>query len=88
MEEKDKQTVAAFSEWMDKNMEGYLMFFTKDGKSGTIMNGDVEQVIIGLASGMIEHDDMRFIISQAMAVAANELFNRMPTVNADRSCLN
>ena len=57
-------TILAFTELMDKNMDGYFSFFTKDDESGLIMNGDVDKVIDGLASGLIDKEAFRFIMTQ------------------------
>lgn len=74
--EKSDNTILAFTELMDKNMDGYFIFFTKDDESGLIMNGDVDKVIDGLASGLIDKEAFRFIMTQAMAIATNELICR------------
>lgn len=66
-------TVLAMSEWLDERMDGYLMLLTKDGQSGMIMNGEADDVIDALASGMVDHEELRSIVLKAMGVAMHEL---------------
>ena len=74
MSKKDfDNTVLAMSEWLDERMDGYLMLLTKDGQSGMIMNGDSEDVEEALASGMVDHPELREIVLTAVAMAMQEL---------------
>lgn len=65
-------TVLAMSEWLDKRMDAYLMLLTKDGASGMIMNGESDDVIDALASGMVDHEELRAIVLKAVGVAMHE----------------
>ena len=66
-------TVLAMSEWLDERMDGYLMLLTKDGQSGMIMNGDSDDIVESLASGMVEHKELRAIVLKAVGMAMLEL---------------
>lgn len=74
-------TVLAMSEWLDQRMDAYLILLTKDGASGMIMNGEADDVIDALASGMVAHPELREVILSAVAVAMEEL-------DADHHCGN
>lgn len=65
-------TVLAMSEWLDERMDGYLILLTKDGASGMIMNGEADDVIDALASGMVDHEELRAIVLKAV-VAMHEI---------------
>lgn len=66
-------TVLAMSEWLDERMDGYLMLLTKDGQSGMIMNGDDDDVTEALASGMVDHEELRAIVLRAVGMAMHEI---------------
>ena len=66
-------TVLAMSEWLDERMDAYLMLLTKDGASGMIMNGESDDVIDALASGMVDHEELRAIVLKAVGVAMHEI---------------
>ena len=66
-------TVLAMSEWLDERMDGYLMLLTKDGQSGMIMNGEADDVTEALASGMVDHEELRAIVLRAVGMAMHEL---------------
>lgn len=66
-------TVLAMSEWLDERMDGYLMLLTKDGQSGMIMNGDSDDIVESLASGMVDHKELRAIVLKAVGMAMLEL---------------
>lgn len=66
-------TVLAMSEWLDERMDGYLMLLTKDGQSGMIMNGESDDVTEALASGMVDHEELRAIVLRAVGMAMHEL---------------
>lgn len=66
-------TVLAMSEWLDERMDGYLMLLTKDGQSGMIMNGDPDDIVESLASGMVDHKELRAIVLKAVGMAMLEL---------------
>ena len=73
MKEDFNNTVMAMSEWLDGRMDGYLLLLTKDGQSGMIMNGETEDIVEALASGMVDHDELRAIILKALGLAMHEL---------------
>lgn len=66
-------TVLAMSEWLDERMDGYLMLLTKDGQSGMIMNGNDDNVVEALASGMEDHPELRDIVLRAISLAMESL---------------
>lgn len=66
-------TVLAMSEWLDQRMDAYLMLLSKDGQSGMIMNGDADDIVESLASGMVDHKELRAIVLKAVGMAMLEL---------------
>ena len=66
-------TVLAMSEWLDQRMDAYLMLLSKDGQSGMIMNGDTDDIVESLASGMVDHKELRAIVLKAVGMAMLEL---------------
>lgn len=66
-------TVLAMSEWLDERMDGYLLLLTKDGQSGMIMNGNDDNVVEALASGMEDHPELRDIVLSAIHLAMESL---------------
>lgn len=66
-------TVLAMSEWLDERMDGYLLLLTKDGQSGMIMNGNDDNVVEALASGMEDHPELRDIVLSAISLAMESL---------------
>lgn len=74
MSKKDfDNTVLAMSEWLDERMDAYLMLLSKDGQSGMIMNGDADDIVESLASGMVDHKELRAIVLKAVGMAMLEL---------------
>lgn len=73
MSKEIKNTVLAMSEWMDERMDAYLMFLSKDGQSGMIMNGDSDEVVEALASGIVEHKELRAMVLKAVGIAMHEI---------------
>lgn len=66
-------TVLAMSEWLDQRMDAYLMLLSKDGQSGMIMNGEADDMVEALASGMVDHIELREIILKAVGLAMHEI---------------
>lgn len=66
-------TVLAMSEWLDKKMDAYLILLSKDGGNGMILNGDSDDVVDALASGMVDHKELRTIVLQAVGLAMHEI---------------
>lgn len=74
MRKKDfDNTVLAMSEWLDKKMDAYLILLSKDGGNGMILNGDSDDVVDALASGMVDHKELRTIVLQAVGLAMHEI---------------
>lgn len=66
-------TVLAMSEWLDERMDAYLMLLNKSGQCGMIMNGEGDDIVESLASGMVDHEELRAIVLRAVGVAMHEL---------------
>lgn len=66
-------TVLAMSEWLDERMDGYLILLTKNGANGMIMNGNDDNVVEALASGMEDHPELRDIVLRAISLAMESL---------------
>ena len=66
-------TVLAMSEWLDQRMDAYLILLTKDGASGMIMNGESDDIVDSLASGMVDHPELREIVLKAVGLAMHQI---------------
>lgn len=77
MSKKKSNTMLAFSEWMDVHSDGYLIAFTNNGNSGLIMNGRQEDLVAMLASGMIDHQELRNVIEESLFIVIETERSRM-----------
>lgn len=69
-----KSTVAAFSDWLDLNSDGYLMIITKGEDSILAAKGKHDQMVNTLASGMMEDDRIKAVILDAVKIVMAKTF--------------
>ena len=69
MNEKQQNTMLAFSEWMDENTDGYIITYTNRGESGLVAHGDDEELATSLAAGMLKNPELRRVILKAVGKA-------------------
>lgn len=70
----DNYNVAlAFTEWLDKHNKSYFIV-VKDlegnGENLCAVNGDADDLVVTLTSGMLRHKDIEKLLSNAFMLAA------------------
>ena len=66
MNKKNENILLAFTEWLDKEVDGYVIFATRDGNSTLVANGDEEELIKSIAMGLARHAAVREIVFNAI----------------------
>lgn len=71
--ENNGEAIIAFSEWLEDKGYSYALFMCKDEECGILSNGEPEQVVAALASGMIEHPRLLELVTTAVATAVGAM---------------
>jgi len=69
MEEKKENTILAFTEWVDKQGDKYLLLVGEEDNSiMALKSGERDEVANYLANGMIQHEELKDIIAKALMI--------------------
>ena len=73
MNEEQQNTMLAFADWMDENVDGYIITYTNNGVTGMVLKGDEDELVDSLSTGMVKHPELKRIILKAVGLACGFL---------------
>lgn len=79
MDKEKAEILLAFSAWLDREMDGYLLVTTRDGKSSLISNGDNKQIKAALSTAISKYPHIKALISESLHIA--DYLNNTKTLN-------
>ena len=71
MDKKKENTLLAFTEWLDKETDAYMVLATKEGKTTLIMSGDSDELSSSLTTGVVKYPEVASIVFDT----ANQVLN-------------
>lgn len=71
MDKKKENTLLAFTEWLDKETDAYMVLATKEGKTTLIISGDSDELSSSLTTGVVKYPEVASIVFDT----ANQVLN-------------
>lgn len=81
MNDKIESAAISFGEWLQENNVSYAMFIVAGDHTRFMLSGDTKDVISSIATGMVDDEQTRQVIVEAVNLAAEVLEERNKDLN-------